>query len=365
MNHGNIKRKQTKLDELVERLNHRIGRLLGKKHKFAPPKKTKNSTFALIIFAFTVVLWSMTGFYYVNEDQYGVVLFNGKITQTLTGLKIGLTWPYPFGGVGIINASISDMLNLGLDGANSSDYITLTKDLIPATVTAKFTYQVVNPQVFYLRRSQDQDSLDNLVRWNLEAGLHNYIANYDFDQLSKMNLTIIAGTLRDKTNAQLAAYGLRVVKLSINSIGVVNGNIESSPTANVVFGGAESITKQQLASTNTANPIANELLMQARQYQQDQLAQTQANVNRFNQLVVEYNANPEAIVGQMYYELLSSVPVNKSNPYPLLNMSLSDLLELSKLVPEQQPAPLKATLNNTSVRMVDRSVNRERNLNGR
>ena len=105
--------------------------------------------------------------------------------------------------------------------------------------------------------------------------------------------------------------------------------------------------------------IAKQLLLEANNYQNDTLAETQANINRFRQLLPQYEIYPNKIAEEMYFDMLEGIPSNKDDKYPLLNSSLSDLL--LKVESENSGTDY----NNLPGRNSMRSVNRTRNFGKR
>ena len=119
-----------------------------------------------------------------------------------------------------------------------------------------------------------------------------------------------------------------------------------------------------IANTQTSN-IATQLINEANAYKREHIALANENVAKFEQLLPQYKINQVAIVDQLYYQLLTDVPINKVNKYSLLELSLPELLNLTQ-VDNMQPANnVNDTRQNMdrSSRTVDRSVNRERVFN--
>jgi len=349
MNRGNIKPKPVTLDDRVERLNQKIARFLGKKDKLPPPKKTSNSMFMLIIVPLTLLLWAMTGFYYISDSQYGVILTDGKISRVVKGLKVGVVLPYPFGNIEIIDAGVSTLLNISSD-TNNPSYMGLTKDLQPVVVTGDFSYQVTDPKTLYQNYLQEQDTLDGITRWNVEEQLHSFIAQKTLNELSKANLTILADQLQENINQVLANYGIKLIKLNINSL----QEYQRTPVETTITNESAIVV-----AIPPVSDIVPKLLEEANVYQENQIIDTEADINKFNQLLPQYQANPQAIVEQMYYELLAAVPLPKTNQYPLLKMSLSDLIALER---SQAIIPTTVPADDIRGRHLDREVIRERDL---
>src|SRR4051812_1619374 len=57
-----------------------------------------------LILTFTlVILWVLTGVYYLTDNQYGIIIRGGRITKVDKGLKVGFDYPYPFSQIEVFN----------------------------------------------------------------------------------------------------------------------------------------------------------------------------------------------------------------------------------------------------------------------
>jgi regulator of protease activity HflC (stomatin/prohibitin superfamily) len=337
MNPGNINPKTpNSVDRAVERLNQKIARMLGKNKQVSnipEPKKTSNFAFSIMIIGCTIMLWLTTGFYYLGENQFGVILQNGKIVSVVKGIKVGFTAPYPFGNIEVINGDISNFIDLST--LSDSGFSILSRDVAMIKVDAKFNYQVYDPSILFRTVLQKQSSMDNLVSIIVQNELHHYFSNKLKNDILRANLTVLSSEVRDLINARLSAYGIKIVKLNINSLHDV-----SNPPAALV-NNVESLS------------VADNLLKEAQEYQQNTIRDTNSAIAEFKQLLPEYKQDPLFTVNKMYDDVRSAIPVN--NPFILLNMKLEDLIMLNQRVPESVP------VLHMRERHFDRSVNRERN----
>lgn len=335
MNRG----KTNNLDKIVEQINQKISFLLGKRDSQRPPvKKTSNLIFSMLILSFSLLLWIVTGFYYLGENQFGLILQNGNVTQVVKGIEVGLTRPYPFGDVVVIDASTSDFIDLNKMGLTSGNFTILSSDLAPIQVDAKFIYQVVDPALLFRNFLQKQNNLSNYIAWSLQAQLRNYFVSQDKDEILKTNLTVSANEIRAAMNQKLAALGVKVVKLNINSLTQINlaedTQVITAENKNLVGDGELKQRSRVEADNDKQNmepSIDQQLLQQAHQFKQDRISQTKIEIAQFNQLLAQYRLTPRPLVQQMYYDALAEIPTNQlATHYPLLDLNLSELITLSK-----------------------------------
>lgn len=345
-------REQSGFDNTVDKINRKIARILGKKgnHK-VKPQNTSSLVFWLLVILLSGLLWLVTGFYYLGEGQYGLVMTNGKIVHVVTGLKVGFTLPYPYGSIMAVDGKASNMLILGNAGPDKTSYLGLSNDGKWVALDVQFAYQIVNPVVYYNNYDAAQNNLDNLVRSKLQLVFRDYLAQKDYIAAKNANLTVIGNNVRDKASVMLSKYGITMVKLSINRLQTYDEN-------------SSTITD---ASVKTVQ-LAKQLLSQAQSYQDQTLIQAKNAVAEYERLLPLYQQSPKVVASQLYFNTLEQVRQKNSNgaleQYPLLNLSLPELKSRVAAIvsdPDQSNA-----LNNQQqvlqFRQVDRSVSRQRNL---
>ena len=348
MNHGKIAKNEDALS-LVDRLNSRLARLMGKKDPRQPlkPNLPGNFKFSLIISVMVISLWLLTGVYYVQDKSFGLVLQQGRITQVLSGLHIGVTWPYPFADVVILDSSGS---NLAI-GKNSDGkrYTVLSADNQVLTLNAEVSYQINAPERYFITYYQGNENQDQHVTWLIMTIIQDYILHHESNWLLQNSMIVSSNEIRQLSDKVLASYGLKLNKFSLSSISLVLA--ESAAMGN--------------PSQPVANPLAANLLSQAKQFAGAKQQQTESIVSQVKRLLPQYHANQSAISQLIYYKMLSSIPTESasklSNTFPLLNLTLSELEQL-----EVNPQLVNRELsNNAAVRLVDRSANRQRQFKDR
>lgn len=370
MNRGNTKQNtpHNKIDVVVDRINKKIARLMGKKGKLPQQKKTSNTVFGIIVVVFSIVLWVSTGFYYLGENQSGLILQNGIVTKVVKGIKVGFTLPYPFGNMEVVNTAPSEQIDLNKVNSSNDDFNVLSQDLYPIQVAAKFSYQIANPKLAFQSVLQKQDNLDSFVAWQVQMALHDYFMHKLNSAIVKANLTLIANNVREQLNYTLAKSGITLLKLNIYSIHSPQTSHELA-VANVSESALESQLQkfpEQVQISSEASALIQQLLDEAALYKQNLLLDTQVNINQFNQLLPQYNTNPNAIVEQMYYDTLAAIPSSSANNYPLLNLPLSELLmQQSKAMLQNNDISAVAKASPAPTfreRDFSRSVDRRRNF---
>ena len=309
MNHG-----KPNHENFLDHLNDRLARLMGKRDKPLKPNKSPipgNFKFGIIIFTMLLFLWVLTGLYYVANGTYGLILQNGKIKNVINGMKIGITLPYPFADVIILDSSINKTSVGRIANSSSKPFYILSQDNQQLSITAEIAYSIIEPKRFYLNYYQDNLNLDQEIQFLTMAIIEDYTLRHDSSYLLETSNIIISNELRKLSDEILINYGLKLNKLTIVAIQNV------SATSNLA------------ESQQTPTSLEQQLLLQAVNYQKAKQIETANLRESYNQLLPQYRANSNAIVELMYYKMLNSLPAESAvASYPLLNLNLAELTNL-------------------------------------
>lgn len=348
MSHGKIDKDPQNNDGLVERLNRVLARLMGKKPANRAPKVApvvpSNRRFILIVVGMIVLLWGLTGIYYIPEDNYGLIFRNGKITHSVKGMDLGITLPYPLSNVETLDAGINN-LSIGKESGNL--FQLTTQDNQTLQLTAELSYTIIDPQKYYTSYYQETSDLNQKIAWLVMANTQKYFLHYNRVELLNASSIVLANEIRQQSTQQLASYGLQLDKFNILTLQSI-GNLPSVSAA----------SESSPASQNL--PLSAKLMQQALSYQQTSQAKTESMMLEYKQLLPQYRANKSAIVELIYYKMLSSIPAESTaESYPLLKLTQEQFMRLIQN-PTQNLSSIGAD-SRSDIRAVDRSVNRQRN----
>lgn len=342
MNHGKIENQEH--SRLVERMNQAIGRLLGKKAKYvhlSQPKIPSNNRFLLILLFMLILLWLVTGIYYVPEGSYGLILIDGKISRVVKGIQVGFARPYPFLDVVNFDAGVS---NFSIGKADQI-YAINSKDRQHLAVISEIGYYISNPQLYYTKFYQENADLDLAVANIIKVQLQSYFIQESSTQLLQASNIVMANEIRDQSQIVLNQYGLALDKLTLIS---VRNILPTNSLLNV---------SESVAAPN----LALQIIQMAQNYQIHTAQLTESVVVQFKQLLPQYQANPTAITQLMYYKMLNSIPLESAvGDFTLLNLAESQFLALASIsspnVGERSGSVMPEK------RVLDRTVDRQRIL---
>ena len=204
----------------------------------------------MIIISCFLLLWFGTGFYYIADDQFGLILKYGRIAMVKHGVDVGFVLPYPFGRVEILRVN-STLINFK-DSANHTKLILLTKDLQPVNIDGNFSYKIDDPKQLYRSYLQKPKNVDEIVLWNLQSSIHNVVAKLDYQNLKILKLVDLQVLLQNDINHRLAGYGLHVVKINISAV-------NSIPKAMIIPQDKSGVPNVDMPNNTLANKIDTDL----------------------------------------------------------------------------------------------------------
>ncbi len=206
------------MDETVAKINKIIARLLGKKNNQTKPKlpdKIDNEFVNMVIICLCFLLvWSLTGLYYVEDGYTAIVQHLDNKKKVVIGGSFGFTLPFPFTKIEKIYTNPIEHLPLG--DFDQSSYELINEKLQHIIIDGDFSYIVKSPLLLSNNLVLNHDKLNNLVRMLIKSELLNY-SGYYIDNAS-INFGIIATNIKLKVNQLISRYGLELLLLNIKNV---------------------------------------------------------------------------------------------------------------------------------------------------
>lgn len=205
------------MDDSVAKINKIIGRLLGKNNnkKTKIPNKIDNEFVNMVIICLCFLLvWSLTGLYYV-EDGYTAIIQNfGNKKKVVVGGSFGFSFPFPF--TKIEKIYVNPIENVPLGSVDQNSYQLVTKNFEQLTFDGNFSYIVKSPLLLTNTLFINHDKLNAFVRMVVKSQLLSY-SGYSFKNNS-INFGIIATNVKQKVNKLIGVYGLELLMLNIKDV---------------------------------------------------------------------------------------------------------------------------------------------------
>ena len=293
------------LEDLIHKLNQRLGRLLGSGPN---PNGNNNGKTIAILGGIVLAGWLFSGFYMVDARQQALVLRFGAY-QTTTGA--GLHWhlPYPVETIEIIDVE---------QNRSAQDRSTmLTKDENIVDIAVSVQYKIRNAEA-YAFNVKDVDSNDQsgTLYQVMRGAVREVVGRNTMDFILKEGREQIAIDTQTLMQQVLDSYksGLQIIKVNMTYAEApteVKDAFDDANRAREDFNRyqneAETYAKQVVPE---AQGKAARMLEEANAKREEAIAKAQGDAARFTQLVTEYKKAPAVTRERLYLENMETVLAN-------------------------------------------------------
>jgi regulator of protease activity HflC (stomatin/prohibitin superfamily) len=344
MNHGKIDKE--KAQTTLDKWNNAIARILGKRDKkrIDYKKPTSDGKFGLIVIGMVIFLWLLTGIYYIPQNMSGIIMHNGIVTNVKSGIAIGIDYPYPLSDLAVIDTA-SDSFSIGK--TENDKFVVISKDNKSLQMIVELAYRISDPARYFVSHYQENADLKQAIKGQVQSSIQAYTVNINSNELLSASSIVTANDIRKNSESDLSNFGITIEKLAIIKLSNLDKLEQKNTTTN-------------LNATNSINII----IKQALQYKSYIESDVKLEVEEFNALLPQYKSNPNTIAQLMYYKMLSSVPQAESATpdFSLLQGSLSEFKQKIDMGVFDKN---QSSTQDSDVRRLDRSVDRQREFKGR
>ncbi|QDD12102.1 FtsH protease activity modulator HflK [Candidatus Methylopumilus rimovensis] len=374
------------LDELLNDLGKKIGRLFGRKESAQKNSKPNNggsqsktpqdqlpvTTIVLII----ALIWAATGFYIVDQGSRGVVLRFGKNTEvTMPGPRWHI--PFPVESVEVVNLEQVRTLEVGYRSSGNSvarskelrESLMLTDDENIIDLQFAVQYNLKSAENFLFNNR----SADASVRGAAESAIREIVGK------SKMDFALYEGREEIAVKAKkLMQEILDRYDTGINVTSVTMQNAQPPEQVQASFDDAvkakQDLERQKNEGQAYANDIipkakgaASRLTSEAQGYRVKVESEAKGNASRFEQILTQYNRAPEVMRDRIYIEAqeqilsnISKVIVDQKNSNSLLYLPLDKLIQQTSPSSKENISSTinvspQVDMNQTSLQNLERS----------
>jgi membrane protease subunit HflK len=300
------------LDEVIQKLRERIGRIF-RGSGLSPGGNIK--IISLFVVA-TLAIWSMSGFYLVDEGSRGVVTQFGKYIETTLP---GLHWhfPTPIEKVDVVNIEQQRFLEIGYRssgrqqslGSVPKEALMLTEDENIIDIRLAVQYQIKDAKSYLFRVAEPDATLKQII----ESAQRGVIGRNTMDFVLTEGRGRVADEIKIEIQQTLDQYetGIRISNVSL---------VDAQPPEEVqtAFEDAIKAREDEQRLKNEAEAYANEVVPKARgtaarhieeseAYKQRVIARARGEAARFEQLLSEYQKAPEVTRDRMYIDAMQDV----------------------------------------------------------
>ncbi len=273
------------------------------------------------------VLWLLSGFYIVDEQERAVVMRFGAYTRTA---EQGPHWrmPWPFEKVEKVNVTQVRPIT------DRSDMLTQDENIVDVEVKVQYRVSKVEDYLFNV------EDPDGTLRQTLKSAVREVVGRSNMDFILTDGRQKVASETKQLMQDRLDEYktGLIVSEVNLQQVQPPE-QVQSS------FADAIKAREDQQRLKNEAEAYANDRLPRARggaarqtaeasAYRDRVVARATGDASRFSQLLVEYQKAPRVTRERLYLDAMAEVlgstskillDVNKGNP--MLYLPLEQLMK--------------------------------------
>lgn len=295
------------LEALLNRLKQSLGGGGGKKPGTGLPGSGGGVPKGLVMLLVggLAVLWGLSGFYVVDEQQRGVVL---RFGQHIATNEPGLRWhiPWPVDTVEVINVtgvrSVSE----------SSTMLTQDENIVDVELTVQYRLSNVEQYLFEVAEP------DRTLRQATQSSVREVVGTSTMDFIITEGRQEVAERTKILLQDKLERYGAGLFVTEVN----LRAARPPSPVQSA-FDDAIKAREDQVRLVNEAQAYANDrlprargaaarLVEEARGYSEQAVARAEGDASRFLALVGEYRKAPAITQERLYLDAMSDVFANTS-----------------------------------------------------
>jgi membrane protease subunit HflK len=295
------------LDVVFQKVADLFGGLFGKKPTSGNNNGNKGNGGKFITIAIAVLLflvWFASGWYTVKESDRGVVLRLGAYHSQV---EPGLHWNPKFIDT-VIPVNVEAFRTMPTTG------FMLTEDENIVTVAMEVQYRIVMPEKYLF----SVINADNSLLQALDGSLRFVIGHSSMDDVLTTGREVVRQATWEMLEKIIEPYdlGIEIVDVNLEQTRPPEQVKEAFDDAIAAQEDEERFVREAEAYQREKEPIARgqvkRIEQQAQAYSEGIVLKAQGEVARFNNLLPEYQANPEVTRQRIYIETMESVLSNSS-----------------------------------------------------
>jgi membrane protease subunit HflK len=304
------------MEEILRRGQDRLRRILS--GRFTSGSLTV-AALALLI------LWLISGIYFVNTDEEGVVLRFGAVSALAgPGMKYHLPWPIEVAytpkvtsqnkiNIGFQTTEAGDDTTQNTDVAEESHMLTGDENIVDVNFTV---YWKIKDAPAFLFNVANQEATIKAVA---ESAMREAVGEDQIERIQTLDREQMQIKVRELMQRTLDEYRLGVMVTRVQML-------KADPPGEVIaaYRDVQAARADQDRKRNEAEAYANTIIPQARgqaahvvqdaqAYRQQVIAEATGQAKRFLAIYAEYRKAPDVTRKRMYLETMSHVfaPLNK------------------------------------------------------
>jgi membrane protease subunit HflK len=268
-----------------------------------------------------LVLWGLSGFYRVQENERGLELVFGKWNEQITAPGLRWRFPTPIGEVltpavtqiNRLNVGFRDSENVGGRSSSARDVLgeslMLTSDQNISDVDFTVQWRIANPADYLFNILAPEDT----VKAAAESAMREVVGQTKLDDLLTTAREVVQDDTRILLQSILDGYGA-----GINIERVQLQKTEAPPPVIDAFNDVQRARQDQERLQNQAEAYRNRIVPTARgeaagileeaaAYRERVVKEAQGEASRFDQILATYQVAPDVTRRRLYIETLRDV----------------------------------------------------------
>jgi len=304
-----------------------------------------------------LVAWLLTGVYFVQADEQGVVQRFGAFVYTTTpGIHYHLPWPIEVAQTPTVTRE--NQLNIGSTADQSRDIpeesLMLTGDENIVDINFTVFWVIKDAAAFLFNVENPAEQLDATVKQVAESAMREVVGRNQIEPILTENREMIQEEVRALMQATLDTYGAGVTVTRVQMQ-------KADPPAQVIdaYRDVQAARTDQDRMRNEAEAYANRvipeargeaarIIQQAEGYKQQTVAEAQGEASRFLAVYEQFRRAPDVTRRRIYLETMQQI-LGGMNKVIVDNQGGTGVVPVLPL-PSLQGAPGTATPPATVVR---------------
>jgi membrane protease subunit HflK len=308
------------LDEVIRSFQEKIGGIFGGGSGGGDSSGGGSLKSLGYLAAGAVVLWSLSGFYIVDEGTRGVeTRFGAYVTTTQPGLN--WRFPTPIEQVQVVDVKNVQVVEVGYrsggrqgGGSVPREALMLTKDENIVDVRLAVQFMVKDAKNYVFNVLNPSATLKQVT----ESALRGVIGHSTMDFVLTEGRSVIVAEIQTEIQKVMDSYQSGILISSVNLQDAqppeqVQGAFEDAIKARE---DEQRLINEAEAYSNEVVPVArgaaSRKIQEAEAYKERVIARATGEVSRFSQLLTEYKKAPTVTRQRMYLESMEEVLSNTS-----------------------------------------------------
>ena len=310
------------------------------------------------LIALVLLGWAATGFYKVDQSQNGVVKRFGEYVRVTDP---GLHWHAP------VPIETVTKVNVAENRQTTFKKIMLTQDENIVDIDLNVQFVVSDPIKFLFNVRAPEQTLKEVS----QSAIREIVGKNKLDYIITDGRTDVASTTRDKIQETLNSYDVGIRVLTVNLVDA-NFPAEVNDAVQDAIRAREDKETSIFAAQTYANDIvpkargeAGKRLEDANAYEAQEIANSQGEASRFDQLLIEFEKAPEVTRKRLYLETIEEVfgrtgkvIMDSEGSGNLIYLPVDQLIKQNNSRSSQSPESTNNTVGSTQP--VTSSTSRER-----